>query len=151
MVTSMPEFNMNHGGVFQGCAARKLTRGPFPSSESQTTDILQLVHSDLFGMLPVTSLGGYLYYEICVDDFSRKMWIHFLKKKDEVFKWFCSLKDLVENQTRKKIKILRTNNGTELNQMNSMTFVERLELRGLPPLHALLRKIELLKERIKLS
>ena len=30
-----------------------------------------------------------------------------------MFKWFNSFKDLVENQTRKKIKILRNDNGTE--------------------------------------
>ena len=36
-----------------------------------------------------------------------------MKKKDEAFKWFCTFKALVENQTGKKIKILRTNNGTE--------------------------------------
>ena len=56
----------------------------------------------------MTSLGGYLYYAIFVDEFSWKTWIYFLKKKDEVFKWFYSFKALVENQTGKKIKILRT-------------------------------------------
>ena len=64
-------------------------------------------------MMPMTSLGGYLYYVIFVDDFSHKTWIYFLKKKDEVFSWLCSFKALVENQTRKKIKILRTDNGTK--------------------------------------
>lgn len=34
MVTSMPEFNIDHEGVCQGCAAGTHTRGPFPSSES---------------------------------------------------------------------------------------------------------------------
>ena len=48
-----------------------------------------------------------------IDDFSRKTWIYFLKKEDEAFKWFCTFKALVENQTGKKIKILRTDNGTE--------------------------------------
>ena len=42
------------------------------------------------------------------DDFSHKIWIYFLKKKDEVFKWLCFFKALVENQIGKKIKILRT-------------------------------------------
>eukprot|EP00253_Pinus_taeda_P002055 PITA_02055 len=97
----------------KGCAIGKLTRGPFTSSESKITDILQLVHYDLSSVLLVTSLGGYLYYAIFVDDFSRKIWIYFLKKKDEVFRWFCSFKALVENQTGKKIKISRTDNGTE--------------------------------------
>eukprot|EP00253_Pinus_taeda_P027419 PITA_27419 len=113
MVTGMPKFDINHEAVCQGYAVGKLTRGPFPSSESQTIDILQLVHSNLSGMLHVTSLGGYLYYAIFADDFSHKTWIYFLNKKDEVFKWFRSSKALVEKQTGKKIKILRTNNGAE--------------------------------------
>lgn len=85
MVTGMLEFNMNHEGVCQGCATGKHTKGPFPSSDSKTSDILQLVHSDMVGPFPMTSLGGYIYYMICVDDFSRKTWIYFLRKKDEVF------------------------------------------------------------------
>ena len=109
----MPNFKVKHQDVRQICAEGKHTRRPFPSSDSKTTDILQLIHSDLSGMLLVTSLGGYLYYVIFVDDFCHKTWIYFLKKKDEVFKWFCSFKALVENQTEKKIKISRTNNGTE--------------------------------------
>ena len=64
-------------------------------------------------MFPVAYLGGYLYYAIFVDDFSHKTWIYFLKKKDKVLKWFRYLKLLVENQIGKKIKILRTGNGTE--------------------------------------
>eukprot|EP00253_Pinus_taeda_P027444 PITA_27444 len=113
MVTGMPEFKIEHEGVCQGCVEGKHTRGPFPSCDSKTTNILQLVHSDLSGMLLVTSLGGYLYCVVFVDDFSRKSWIYFLKKKDEIFSWFCAFKALVENKTWKKIKILRTDNGTE--------------------------------------
>ena len=53
-------------------------------------------------------------------DFSRKTWIYFLKKKNEVFKWFRDFKALVENQIGNKIKILRTDNGTkyESNEFN---------------------------------
>ena len=64
-------------------------------------------------MMPVNSLGGYLYYLAFTDDYSRKTWIYFLKKKDEVFTWFRHFKALIENQTEKKIKILRIDNGTE--------------------------------------
>ena len=56
----MPEFKVDQEGVCQGCAEGKHTRGPFPSSYSNTTDILQLIHFDVSGMLRVTSLGGYL-------------------------------------------------------------------------------------------
>jgi hypothetical protein len=38
-------------------------------------------------------------------------WIYFLKKKSKVFDKFKKFKFLVENQTDKKINILRTDNG----------------------------------------
>ena len=41
--------------------------------------------------------------------------------------------------------------GPNINQMNSMTIVEKLALRGRQLLHALPRKMELLKERIERS
>lgn len=102
MVTGMLEFKIEHEVVCQGCAEGKHTRGPFPSSDRKTTDISQLIHFDLSGMLPVTSLGGYLYYAILVDDFYHKTWIYFLKKKDELFTWFCTLKFLVEKSNREE-------------------------------------------------
>ena len=61
MVTGMCEFKVEHEGVCSGCAEGKITRGPFPSSNSKTIDILQLIHSDISGMIPVNSLGGYIY------------------------------------------------------------------------------------------
>ena len=44
MVTWMLEFRLEQEGVCTGCAEGKLKRGPFPSSQSKTSDILQLVH-----------------------------------------------------------------------------------------------------------
>eukprot|EP00253_Pinus_taeda_P012928 PITA_12928 len=99
MVTGMPEFRVEKEGVCPGCVEGKLKRGPFPSSQSKTSDILQLIHSDISGMMSVNSLGGYSYYLTFTDDYSRKIRIYFLKKKDEVFSWFRHFKDLIENQT----------------------------------------------------
>jgi len=113
MVSGMPEIQSKHDGVFLGCESGKKTRGPFPSSSTKTHDILQLIHSDLSGPMLVTSIGGYLYYITFVDDFSRKTWIYFLKHKDEAFDMFKNFKALIENQTRKKIKFFRLDNGGE--------------------------------------
>jgi transposase InsO family protein len=48
-----------------------------------------------------------------IDDFSRKTWIYFLRKKSEVFDRFKEFKALVQNQTEKRIKVLRKDNGRE--------------------------------------
>jgi hypothetical protein len=54
-----------------------------------------------------------MYYVSFIDEFSRKTWIYFLRKKSEVFDRFEEFKALVENQTEKRIKVLRTDNGGE--------------------------------------
>jgi transposase InsO family protein len=58
-------------------------------------------------------LGGWEYYVTFIDDHSVKTWIFFLKTKSEVFKRFQEFKALVENQTGRKIKVLRSDNGGE--------------------------------------
>jgi hypothetical protein len=68
----------------------------------------------VFGLVTVPSLGGSMYYVSFIDDFSRKTWIYFLRKKSEVLDKFKEFKYLVENQTDKNIKVLRTDNGGEL-------------------------------------
>jgi transposase InsO family protein len=63
--------------------------------------------------MSVASITGSMYYVSFIDGFSRKTWIYFLKTKDEVLNRFQELKALFENQTGKKIKVLRTDNGGE--------------------------------------
>lgn len=48
-----------HDGVCLGCASKKNTRGPFPSNENKTNDILHLIHSDICGLMPVNSVAIY--------------------------------------------------------------------------------------------
>ena len=48
-----------------------------------------------------------------IDDFSRYCWVYFLKHKSEVFDLFKVFRALVENQSGRKIKILRSKNGGE--------------------------------------
>ena len=85
----------------------------FPSGATRAEGILQLVHSDVFGPVSVPSLGKSIYHVSFIDDFSRKTWIYFLRKKFEVFDRFKEFKALVENQTEKIIKVMRTDNGEE--------------------------------------
>eukprot|EP00253_Pinus_taeda_P033481 PITA_33481 len=63
--------------------------------------------------LMVPSLGKFVYYVSFIDDISRNTWIYFLKNKSEAFDRFKEFKALVENQTEKKIKVLRTDNSGE--------------------------------------
>ena len=58
-------------------------------------------------------LSGHEYYVSFINDYSRKTCIYFPKTKGEVFDRFQEFKALVENETGKKIKVLRSDNGGE--------------------------------------
>jgi transposase InsO family protein len=104
---------VNHDGICKGCAQGKNVKSPFPSSDNKSKEVLDIVHSDVCGLMTTTSLSGYVYYVSFIDDFSRKTWIYFLKTKSEVFNKLKEFKALVENLSEKKIKILRSDNGGE--------------------------------------
>ena len=78
-----------------------------------STSLLELVHSDVWGPSPLTSLLGFNYYVIFVDDYSWFTWLFLLKHKNEVLSVFKHFKSMVETQFSSKLKILRTNNGSE--------------------------------------
>ena len=55
-----------------------------------------------------------------IDDFSRKVWVFFLKQKTEVFATFKQWKTMIEKQTDRQIKCRDTNNGFEFIHVNLM-------------------------------
>ncbi|GJS07465.1 retrovirus-related pol polyprotein from transposon TNT 1-94 [Tanacetum coccineum] len=75
--------------------------------------VTDYVHADLLGPFRVESMSGCQYFLSFVDDYSRRVWVHFLRHKNETFSMFKEWKQLVENQTGRKLKKLRTNNGLE--------------------------------------
>jgi hypothetical protein len=97
----------------KGCSLGKYTKTIFPSSDSRAIGILDLIHYDVCGSMSSTSLTGFLYYVVFIDDFSWKSWIFFRKMKEQVFSWFQEFKALVENQKGKKTRVPRTDNGGE--------------------------------------
>jgi transposase InsO family protein len=69
-----------------------------------------MIHSDLMGPFMHPSINKVRFGLIFVDDFSCFTWIYFLRQKFEVFQHLKDFKALVETQSGKKIKVLRTNN-----------------------------------------
>jgi transposase InsO family protein len=64
--------------------------------------------------MSLASLNGSLYYVVFIDDFSQKSWIFFSR--------FQEFKALVENQTGKKFRVLRWENGGEYTSKEFMDF-----------------------------
>ncbi|XP_074364620.1 uncharacterized protein LOC141705624 [Apium graveolens] len=96
--------------IYSGCLMSKQTRKRFPAqSNYRAEQVLDLIHGDLCGpILPETS-GGNKYFLLLVDDYSRAMWVYFLKTKDEAFDAFKKFRAQVERDPDKRVKNFRTN------------------------------------------
>ncbi|KAG8490001.1 hypothetical protein CXB51_016020 [Gossypium anomalum] len=71
---------------------------------------MDYVHSDVWGPTKVASLGGMHYFVTFVNDYSRKIWVYLMKRKNEVLDAFLKWKKMVETQTSRKVKRLRSDN-----------------------------------------
>ena len=101
-------------GICKGCNVRKHPEHKFdPGKESREKIIFGLIHSDISGTMPTTSMSGSWCALTFIDEFSRYTWAFFLKKKYEVLERFIEFKALIENASGKKIKYLRYDNGGE--------------------------------------
>jgi hypothetical protein len=129
VVIGLPELKVDREGVCKGCAQGKNIKNPFPRRDGKAEGILELVHSDVCGPMPSTSLNRYLYYVSFIDDYSRKTWVYFLKSKDEVLGKFKEFKTLVENLSERKIKILRSNNGGEYTSNEFGSFCKDVKIK----------------------
>ena len=95
------------------CLNGKMQQLPFDKSNFKASKPLELIHSDVWGPTPTTSISDFQFYVLFVYDYPKFTWLFLLKFKSDVFEVFKYFKATVENQLDSKIKILRTNRGGE--------------------------------------
>ncbi|GJV84094.1 ribonuclease H-like domain-containing protein [Tanacetum coccineum] len=100
-------------GCCEICQRAKQTREPFPLSDHKSKNLGDLVHLDLWGPYKVTSSEGFRFFLTVVDDYTRAVWVYLIKSKDEVSHFITVFYNLIENQFKRKIKVFRSDNGTE--------------------------------------
>jgi hypothetical protein len=81
--------------------------------KEKKSERLELVHTYVWGPTHVSSLSGSPYYVIFIDDATRKTWVYCIQQKTDVFDTFNKCKSLVDNETGKRLKCLRLDNGGE--------------------------------------
>jgi hypothetical protein len=129
IVEGIQELQYTNEGICKGCALGKNVKKPFSSSNNRSKEILDLIHSYVFGPMLVKYLGGSLYYVIFIDYYSRNTWLYILKTKDQVFSKFQAFKEEIKNLTNKKIKTLRTYNGGEYTSKDFVSFCKSTRVR----------------------
>ena len=89
---------------------------PFNSSESISTDIFDLIHSDVLGLSSIYSIGGFRYFVVFVDDYTHYSWIFNMKHHLELLQVYSNFVKIVETQFSKCIKIFQSDNALEYTQ-----------------------------------
>ncbi|GKC12209.1 putative ribonuclease H-like domain-containing protein [Tanacetum coccineum] len=80
---------------------------------SSISQPLQMLHMDLFGPTSVRSINHKTYCLVVTDDFSRFSWVFFLATKSETSGILKKFITEIENQLNHKVKVIRSDNGTE--------------------------------------
>lgn len=71
---------------------------------------LELVHSNVFGLVKKPFISGMRYMVIFIDDFSKYFYVFFMKEKFDTFLKFKEFKDISVEEVEKKVCCLQTNN-----------------------------------------
>ncbi|GJU72018.1 putative ribonuclease H-like domain-containing protein [Tanacetum coccineum] len=77
---------------------------------------------DLFGPTSVRSINHASYCLVITDDCSRFCWVFFLAKKDETSNILKTFIKQIENQLNQRVKIIRSDNGTEFKNRVMLEF-----------------------------
>nr|GEV99992.1 hypothetical protein [Tanacetum cinerariifolium] len=84
-----------------------------PKSEDTNQEKLYLLHMDLCGPMRVESVNGNKYILLIVNDYSRFIWVKFLRSKDEALDFIIKFLKMIQVRLKVPVRHIRTDNGTE--------------------------------------
>ncbi|GJZ62240.1 retrovirus-related pol polyprotein from transposon TNT 1-94, partial [Tanacetum coccineum] len=113
----------------QLCSSYEVSKAKQSSFKSKTVPSskgrLNLLHMDLCGPMPVTSINGKKYILVIVDDYFRYTWTLFLRSKDETPKVLKDFLKMIQRNLQALVIYVRTDRGTEfLNKTLNAFFKE---------------------------
>jgi transposase InsO family protein len=110
--------------VCETCIKAKHHRSTYLPSDNKKPAPFDLIHTDVCGPSPIISKSGYRWYVIFVDDFSHMTWLYLLKTKEQVKEIFKIFINMIRTQFEKKLKVIRSDNGTEYINHDLQTYFQ---------------------------
>ncbi|KAG9457992.1 hypothetical protein H6P81_002500 [Aristolochia fimbriata] len=95
------------------CKLGKHTTLPYTSSDTHASAPFDLIHSDVWGPAPISTMGGSAYYVVFIDDFSRFVWVYLLQSRSAFYTAYVEFSTMVHTQFSKSIKNFRSDSRGE--------------------------------------
>lgn len=121
IVRDVPKLMKPTNTICKECQLQKKTRVNFKSKKHFSSGLLDLVHTNFCGTSRVIILQGDNYFMLLSDDYSRMMWVSFLREKFEALDKFKIFKAMVEIEIALKLSCLGFDIGGEFtfNEFNA--------------------------------
>ncbi|KAE8667231.1 tir-nbs resistance protein [Hibiscus syriacus] len=129
MLKGLPQLDVRTYTVCAGCQYGKAHQLPYDESKFKAKEPLELVHSDVFRPVKQQSISGMRYMVTFIDDFSRYVWVFFMKEKSDTFSKFKEFRDSAEGEVENKICFLRTDNGEEYRSNEFSQYLRKCRIR----------------------
>ena len=108
----------------KGCTLGAMSRRSHPSAKEKRSCLPgEFIHSDVCGPFSTESVGGSRYYVCFKDEACGYRHVYCIKEKSLVLDKFKEFKALVEIETGRKVKLLRSDNGTEFKNSSFASFL----------------------------
>lgn len=127
MLSGLPNLEMQDNINSAGCQYAKAHELPNDDSRYRAEMPLELVHSGNFGLVKQHSISKNRYMiTFIIDDFSRYVWVNFMKEKPEALMKFKEFKEKIEKEVGCEIQCLRTATGENTHQRSSINIYKSM-------------------------
>ena len=93
------------------CQTEKQHALPFFNSDSLTSAPFDLVHFDVWGPSPISTMRGSRYLVIFIDDYSRYTWLYLMHSRSELLGIYDEFQKMIQMLFSLKIKIFYSDNA----------------------------------------
>ena len=118
-INLIPVSNKHFDNNCVACRMGKSSKLSLHTQVPRSNNILDLVFCDVWGPSPTLSCDGHRFFLLCVDNYSKFMWIFPLQQKSDVFLVFKQFLTMVERQFKTKLKQVQTDWGGEFRNLST--------------------------------
>ena len=105
MLKGLPQLECREDTVCAGRQYGKAHQLSYQESKFRAKEPLELIHPDVFGLVKQAPISGMHYMVTFIDDFSRYVWVFFMKEKSETLSKFKEFQMKIENEVGRILQV----------------------------------------------